>query len=123
MSCNDVDAWMARSNSPQKALIEAVRQVMLDADGRVAECIKWQAPTFTYKGNIASVNPRAKHHVSLVFHSGGSIPGAHAGLEGSGPSARTFRIADAADLEARRKDLQAVVRAWCAMKDSMATEG
>lgn len=91
---------------------------MLAADPRVEECIKWQAPTFTYKGNIASFFPKARAHVSLMFHSGGSIPGRFAGLVGEGPLARTFKIADAADLAARQGDRQAVVRAWCALRDA-----
>ena len=53
-----VDAWMAAYDNPQKALVQAVREAILEADERVGETIKWQAPTFTYKGNIASFFPR-----------------------------------------------------------------
>ncbi len=118
MTKAEVDAWMARYDNPQQALVQAVREVMLAADPRVEECIKWQAPTFTCKGNIASFFPKAKAHVSLIFHKGGTIPGSFAGLEGEGAEARTFKIADAADLGRRKSDLQAVVRAWCAMRDA-----
>jgi uncharacterized protein YdhG (YjbR/CyaY superfamily) len=45
-----------------------VRDVVLAADPRIDECIKWQTPTFTFGGNLASFNPRAKKHVSLLFH-------------------------------------------------------
>lgn len=117
MTRAEVDAWMAAYDNPQKALVQAVREVMLAADPRVGECIKWQAPTFTYKGNIASFFPKARAHVSLMFHKGGTIPGQFPGLEGEGPEARTFKIANAADLSARKGDLQAVVRAWIAMKE------
>ena len=60
----DVDAWFDRYDNPQKELVRAVRDVMLAADSRVGECIKWQAPTFTYQGNIASSSPRPRstHH-------------------------------------------------------------
>ena len=36
------------------------------------------------KGNIASVNPRTKSHVSLMFHTGAAIPGEHPLLQGGG---------------------------------------
>ncbi len=117
MTKAEVDAWMADYDNPQKALVQAVREAVLAADPRVGECVKWQAPTFTYKGNIASFFPKAKAHVSLMFHQGGRIPGRFAGLEGDGAEGRTFKIADAADLAARAGELQAVVRAWCALKD------
>ena len=59
----EVDAWFDRYDNPQKNLVLAVRDVVLEADPRVGECIKWQAPTFTYQGNIASFFPRSKKHV------------------------------------------------------------
>jgi len=57
-------AWFTRYTNPQKGLVQAVRELILNADDRVAETIKWQAPTFMYKGNIASFYPKATKHVS-----------------------------------------------------------
>ena len=70
----EVDAWFEGYANPQKALVEAVRRTSLDADERVTETIKWQAPTFMYRGNIASFYPKSKEHVSLMFHTGASLP-------------------------------------------------
>ena len=97
--------------------MQRVRQIVLDADDRIDEAIKWKTPTFMYEGNIASFNPRAKAHVTLLFHTGASIPGNHTLLEGGGETARYARIDDLADVEAKRGQLAAIVRAWCAMKD------
>ena len=69
----DVDAWMAKYDNPQKSLVEAVRQLVLKSDKRIGETIKWQAPTFVYKGNLASFYPKSKAHVSLMFHTGAKI--------------------------------------------------
>jgi len=41
----------------------------------VEECVKWQAPTFTYRSNLASFYPKSKQHASLMFHLGARIPG------------------------------------------------
>ncbi len=117
MSGSDVDRWMADYDNPQKALVQAVREAILAADLRVTECIKWQAPTFTYKGNIASFFPKARKHASLMFHSGADIPGTFPSLEGDGKAARTMKFADAADLKMKRAELEAVIRAWCDLKD------
>ena len=72
---NDVDAWMAKYENPMKPVVQAVREAILKADARMSETIKWQAPTFMYKGNLASFFPKAKQHASLMFHTGASIPG------------------------------------------------
>ncbi|MCB9548202.1 MAG: DUF1801 domain-containing protein [Myxococcales bacterium] len=113
---SDVDAWMAKYENPMKPVVEAVRAVILGADPRMGECIKWSAPTFTFGGNLASFNPRSKKHASLLFHTGASIPGDFPHLTGSGEVARTMSFADLAEVEARRAELEAIVRAWCALK-------
>lgn len=113
----DVDAWFDGYTNPQKDLVLAVRQVVLDADPRVTEVIKWQAPTFMYRGNIASFYPKATKHVSLMFHTGASLPDPTGLLEGEGATSRVAKFADAADLEAKTEGLQGLVRAWIAQKD------
>jgi len=90
-----------------------VRRVILDADPRITETVKWSTPTFSYLGNVVSFQPRATKFVSLLFHEGASIPGHHPRLEGDGPHVRTMRFSDMADAEAGADELQAVVRAWC----------
>ena len=71
----EVDAWLKAYDNPMKPVVAAMREVILKADTRVTEAIKWQAPTFIYKRNIASFFPKAKSHASLMFHKGAVIPG------------------------------------------------
>jgi hypothetical protein len=114
----DVDAWLERYDNPLKPLVLRVREILLDADPRLEEVIKWSTPTFVYKGNLASFQPRAKQFVSLLFHTGASIPGTHPLLEGGGDTARYARLSDADAIEASRAELGAIVRAWCDMRDA-----
>lgn len=113
----DVDDWMARYDNPQKELVDAIRKSILKADKRVTECIKWQAPTFVYKGNIASFFPKAKARASLMFHKGATIPGDFPSLEGDGEQARTMKFADKKDLAGKETELKSVVVAWCDQQD------
>jgi hypothetical protein len=113
----DAERWFEGYDNPQKPLVLAVREAILSADPRIGECIKWQAPTYAYKGNMASFNPRARKHVSLVFHTGAEISGGFPSLAGDGAAARTFKVTDAADLAKKRDELQLIVRAWCDLKD------
>ena len=113
----DVDAWLKRYDNALKPLVERTRDIVLGADDRIGEVIKWSTPTFVYKGNLASFQPRAKQFVSILFHEGASIPGEHPLLEGGGEHARYARIADEGELEARRPELESIVRAWCDSRD------
>lgn len=108
----EVEAWFDTYEHPAKDAMRAVREIIL-GDERMTETIKWKSPTFMYQGNMASFNPRTKSHVSLLFHTGASIPGDHPRLEGGGGTARYMKFFDLGDVEAARSDIQAVVAAWC----------
>ena len=116
MHTPEVDAWFEKRSHPLEDAMQAVRDLTLDADPRIAESIKWSTPTFSYKGNIFSFNP-AKNFVSLLFHTGAKIPGDHAGLEGDTDTARVMRFADLNDVRKRSGELTAVLQAWCRWKD------
>ena len=107
-----VDRWFEEYEHPAKDAMLLARDIIL-ADERMTETIKWKSPTFVYQGNMASFNPRTKAHVSLMFHTGASIPGDHPRLEGGGDTARYMRFADIAEVEAAGADIEAIVDAWC----------
>ena len=111
-SSSEVDAWFDQYDHPAKDAMLRVREIILE-DDRISETIKWKSPTFMYEGNMASFNPRTKAHVSLMFHTGASIPGAFDLLEGGGDTARYARFEDIADVEGKAEQLRAVVNAWC----------
>jgi hypothetical protein len=107
-----VDAWFETYHNPQAGLVQLVRTAILDASPEVSEAIKWQAPTFVYKGNIASFYPKAKSHVSLMFHQGATLPDPTGLLEGAGDTSRVAKFLDAEDFGGKREALQELVRAW-----------
>jgi hypothetical protein len=110
-----VDQWLDAAGGPVAKMMRRARDIILGADGRVTESIKWKTPTFAYRGNIASFNP-SKHLLSIMFPRGAEIPGEHPRLEGDGRLVRTMRFTDLGDLEAGKADLEAAVRAWCDWK-------
>ncbi len=114
----EVDAWFERYDNPMKDVVQRIREIVLDADPRVDECVKWQAPTFTYKGNIASFYPKSRQHASLMFHVGAQIPGTYPRLEGTGDTSRVMKVADVGEAEAARAELESIVRAWCDWRDA-----
>jgi hypothetical protein len=118
MRSPEVDAWFDAYDNPMKDVMLHMRRLILDSDERVEESIKWKSPTFSYKGNIASFNPRSKQHASLMFHTGAGIPGDVPDLEGSGEVARYLKVTDLAQAEELGPELTAIVKAWCDMKDA-----
>ena len=88
----DVDAYLSAKGHPMNAEIQRVREIILATDPRITEDIKWSAPTFIYKGNMASYFMNAKKHVSLMFHKGALIQDDHGLLEGDGKEGRLVGI-------------------------------
>ena len=97
----EVDAWFAARDHPLTDAMQLARRLILEADPRVTESIKWKTPTFSFQGNIVSFNP-AKKLVSLLFHRGAEIPGQFPRLEGDGRLARVMRFADVDEVEQGR---------------------
>lgn len=118
MNTAEVDAWFAGYENPMKPVVAEMRSIILAADARLAECIKWQAPTFTYEGNMASFFPRSKKQASLMFHQGAIILGDFPNLTGDGKEARSFKVASLDDLADKQAELQAICRAWCDQRDA-----
>lgn len=114
----EVDAWFEAYDNPLREVVLAVREVVLAADDRIGETIKWQAPTFVYKGNLASFFPKAKTHVTLMFHRGAALEDPTGALEGDGGTARSLKVADLADLDGQAEALAGLVRSWIALRDA-----
>ncbi|WP_419907355.1 DUF1801 domain-containing protein [Hoeflea sp.] len=113
----EVDRWLETYDNPMKPVVAAIRELVLAHDARIDEAIKWQAPTFIYKGNIASFFPKAKKHASLMFHKGADIPGTFPNLAGDGKEARSFKVTDLEDLDRKADELRSIFTAWCTMRD------
>lgn len=112
----EVDTFVSELGHPLAAAIDSVRDIVLAVDARIVETIKWKSPTFVFEGNIASIDPRSKKQVSVLFHQGAKLPGRHPRLEGGGGTVRYLRFADEADVIRKRVDLERAILAWIELK-------
>jgi hypothetical protein len=100
------ERWFAEKKLPAEATIRLVREVILRADRRMTEFVKYGTLTFGYDGDFATfVQVSDKKRASLMFNRGGRVPGKFPHLEGSGPSARFMRFAETAEAQARAAEL------------------
>lgn len=63
-----VDLYMSDLAHPLKEEIEAVRCIIKSANGNIKEQVKWNAPSFFYREDLVTFNPRLQTAVHLVFH-------------------------------------------------------
>ncbi|HYM86459.1 MAG TPA: DUF1801 domain-containing protein [Pseudoxanthomonas sp.] len=114
-----VDAYLAALKHPLKAEIGALREIILAANPKVQERVKWNAPSFYYQDDIAAFNPRAKGFVQIVFvfHRGRMIEGDYGLLTGDYKDRRLARFDHMADIRAKQAALVRVINRWVAMTD------
>jgi hypothetical protein len=113
-----VDTFINDLDNPLKKLWEEIRTIILNTDSKIDEEIKWGAPTFIYKGNIATFNPRAKKFVNLTFHTGALIDDPYLILKGEAKEARVFKVESQEELISKKAGLQKVINNWIKLKDS-----
>src|SRR5690349_18857738 len=107
-------------DKPAEPALRRVRDVILQADPRMAEGTKYGTVTFHSGGDFASFVQHNKKTVSLMFNRGGIIPGKYPHMEGEGRAVRFMRFADVKEVDARANELGKIVVAWC---DLMSTPG
>jgi uncharacterized protein YdhG (YjbR/CyaY superfamily) len=115
----EVDAYMKALKHPQKNVIQAVREVILKADKRMRERVKWNAPSFyhvTTDGtamDFAAFNPRAKGFVQLILlFPMGVIEDPAKLLQGDWKDRREARFVDLSQVSKKKAALKRVVKEW-----------
>lgn len=114
-----VTEYLSDLDNPLISEMHAVREIILKASNKISEDIKWGAPSFFYKDNMATFNPRAKKFVNLTFHKGALIDDSTGLLEGDSKEARVARFYDMDDIQKKRKALENVIQKWISIMDQM----
>ena len=115
-----VAAFLAALEHPSKDAIVALRDIVLAADARIAEGIKWNAPSFRTSDWFATFHLRAKPGVQLILHRGAkgrddamqAIADPDGLLQWLGPDRASVRFRDIGEVEAKRTAFEALVRQW-----------
>lgn len=122
-----VDEHIAKIDPAISSTIEYIRQVILAIDVQIAERIKWNNPSMYYNGEMKPFDPKEykreivvfnlhKGRIMLVFPSGAKVGDDSGLLEGKftdGRKIATFK--DLADVKAKEKDLQNVIKKWLSL--------
>ena len=125
-----VDAYMKVLKHPLADVVEALRRIILDTDPEIGEEIKWNAPTFFYKGEMAPFNPKEykryivvfnlfkKDCIRLVFPSGARVGDASGLLEGEYADGRRLALFSSMnEVRSKKARLQQIIRKWLAGLD------
>jgi len=118
-----VDAYLAALDHPRKREIETVRSLVVRADPRVREEVKWNAPSFFIDEHFATFRLRPGDTMQVVLHTGAKVkPGAGpiaiddpAGLvRWAAPDRGVVTFGDMQDIASKEEAFVALLRQWIA---------
>lgn len=104
-----VSEYMEKLEHPLKKEIEAVRIIIKNANSKIDERIKWAAPSYYYKEDLVTFNPRAQDLVHLVFHHPNIEKINSPILEGNYVSRRMTYLRNMQEIEANKAELESIL--------------
>nr|WP_298133006.1 DUF1801 domain-containing protein [uncultured Pseudoxanthomonas sp.] len=119
----DVETFLATLAPAQEAAVRRLRAVILAADPRIGEGIKWNAPSFHVEGrHFATMQLRRADRMLLVLHLGvgkrtmpaGAIVDPGGQLDWLGADRATWSFSGVQDVATHGAALQALLRQWMA---------
>lgn len=120
---NDVDAFMAQLEHPRKVEIATVRALILNADTRIHESIKWNAPSFAIVEHFATFKLRPTETLQVVFHTGAKVKTNSTAITIDDPAALltwaakdrcVATLSDLNDMMSKQAAFVAIVQQWIA---------
>ena len=115
-----VEAWRQGCDEATRAAIDALRALVVEADQRVEEVIKWNAPSFALHGqDRITLGVERKGGVRAVLHCGAKGQGEDfSAVDSDGlarwpsPDRGTLTFADKGAVEAQRDALLRLFTRW-----------
>ena len=106
-----VEEFLRERNHPLTAEVEAVRSIIKGVNKDINEEVKWNAPSFNFKGEyLVTFNLRDTKRIHLVFHNP-MIPQVRSKiLEGDYKDRRMTYFTDMQDIKAKKPLLEKVLK-------------
>ena len=112
-----VDAYMQKLEHPLKKEMEEVRTIIKQATVKIKEQVKWNAPSFFYKEDLATFNPRMLNAVHIVFHHANIVKIKSPLLQGDYKDRRMMYLHNREEVLAYQTELEKIIRELVEMID------
>jgi Uncharacterized conserved protein len=109
----EVNEFMQKLEHPLKAEVEALRNIIKEADPKIAERVKWNAPSYYYQLDMAAFNLRQTKFVQLILlFPKGLIKDPSGLMLGDWKDRREARFANMEEVRTKAPALQKIVQEW-----------
>ena len=96
-----IESWMSQLEPDHRAVAEAIRKLVLEAEPNLSESIKWGNPTYEKQGRVCYL-AATKSYVSLGFFNGAGLTDPDGRIEGTGKKMRHVKVRAMSDIDQQR---------------------
>ena len=104
-----VNEYLEKLVHPLKKEMEAVRNIIKNTNPKIAERIKWNAPSYYYKEDLVTFNHRTPKCVHLVFHHPAIVTIQSPILEGDYKDRRMAYFHNMDEVNKHKKELEKII--------------
>lgn len=115
-----VEELMAALDHPLKAEIEALRDILRHTNAKIAERVKWNAPSYYYQYDLAAFHLRQQNfvHLIVVFPKDTTINDSTGLLEANHKDRREAKFYNMQDIAQKRPALEKIINTWVDLVDN-----
>lgn len=107
-----VDDYMSNLNYPLKAEVEALRTIIKNADSRLTERIKWNAPSYFIQDDLLTFNLHLTKQIRLVLHHPAIVKIQSGLLEGNYADRRLMYFSSMEEIEEKKTELERILKEY-----------
>lgn len=106
-----VEQYLSTLEHPMKAELEALRAIILGANPKISERIKWNAPSYYFQEDIVTFGPPARkpEEILLVFHHPAVVKISSDLLQGDYKDRRLAIFKSMAEVVANREEVPRII--------------
>jgi hypothetical protein len=118
MSITEVNTFMDQLDHPLKKEMEKVIAIITAASPKIESGIKWGGPSFKFKEDMATINPKIKNYVVVVFHKASLLNDDFGFLEEQTKGKAYAKFYNMADVDQHADGLKKAVNAWIKLMEN-----
>lgn len=105
-----VDEYMSSLDYPLKPEVEALRTIIKNTDSRLAERIKWNAPSYFIQDDLLTFNLHVTKQIRLVFHHPAIVKIQSDLLEGNYTDRRLMYFSSMKEITDKKAELERIIK-------------
>lgn len=107
-----VDEYMSSLDYALKAEVEALRTIIKSVDSRLAERIKWNAPSYFIQDDLFTFNLHLPKQIRLVLHHPAIVKIQSDLLEGNYADRRLMYFSSMEEIVAKKVELERILKEY-----------